>query len=238
MAGDYSAVNFNCVDNSVSQMMKMDKCIEAGMNACLDVALDLEENGGNAEDLTKLKQAMVDYVIMGKDLEQYTKAVENTKERIRLTAGATLNVDDLLDNEVSALQKNTTDEDIEQHPRIQEMNEKLWQIKHPGETMPTQMTSGAAAEDEDEDLLMSQAEIATKCPITQQEMVDPVRNKICKHSYERSAIVQHIAGGRGRRKCPFVGCGNTKPIVKNDLEDNVALKHTIERKNRQATHKK
>ena len=50
----------------------------------------------------------------------------------------------------------------------------------------------------DEDIAMTQQEIVTKCPYTGQEMVQPVRNKICNHNYDRNGI-QELIKNRGRR---------------------------------------
>ncbi|XP_070533070.1 E3 SUMO-protein ligase NSE2-like [Ptychodera flava] len=231
----HSDVNFTVVDNAVSQLQKMNHFISTGMTACMDVALDLEESSGNqTEQIDELKVSMKEYALMEKDLANFTQAVERVKGQIKATPiEEDIDVETMLEHELSALEgANTSDANLGRHPKILELNEKLWQIKHPGETAPSQMVS---VDPGDEDLMMSQATVNTKCPITQQEMVDPVQNKVCHHSYEREAILQHIAGGHGRRKCPVAGCGNKKPVDKRDLEDNSTLKHSIERRNRQAT---
>lgn len=40
----------------------------------------------------------------------------------------------------------------------------------------------------EEELVMTQTEVGTKCPFTQQEMTNPVRNTICEHHYEKRGI--------------------------------------------------
>ena len=66
-----------------------------------------------------------------------------------------------------------------------------------GESMPTQATEQTLVEDED--FVMTQSEIVTKCPITQQEMKDPVKNKICQHNYEKEAIMQMLKNRRAQK---------------------------------------
>ena len=60
----------------------------------------------------------------------------------------------------------------------------------PGESMPTQATEQTLGDDED--MVMTQAETITKCPITLQDMKDPVKNKHCGHSYDKDAISQML----------------------------------------------
>jgi len=63
-----------------------------------------------------------------------------------------------------------------------------------------------------------------KCPLTMQIMSDPVRSKMCGHSYDRDAIVHHITSSlksrkkNARAKCPFPGCHNTNMKLE-ELED-------------------
>ena len=76
-------------------------------------------------------------------------------------------------------------------------------------------------------LLQAPAE-QTKCPLTQKEMIKPMKSKICGHNYDHDAIMQHISRGRGRAKCPV--CGQL--LTKTDLEHNTVLEHSIKRKNR------
>ncbi|XP_077990491.1 E3 SUMO-protein ligase NSE2-like [Glandiceps talaboti] len=227
----HSDVNFAVVENAMGQLRKMNQFIETGMTACLDVALDLEESEDNPDQVNELKNKMLEYASMERDLSQFTQAIENVKDQIRKTpSDNVINVDQLVNHEMNTIQRSSIHDNLNQHPRVEEMRTKLWQVKHPGETEPSMANE---RDNMDEDLVMSQAPVITKCPITQQELVDPVKNKICDHNYERKAILHHMSGGRGRRKCPVAGCGNSKPVEKSDLEDNTVLKHTIERRNRQ-----
>lgn len=51
---------------------------------------------------------------------------------------------------------------------------------------------GSSASMQEDDIEMTQAMVNTKCPYTGQEMVDPVRNKICKHTYDKVGILEYI----------------------------------------------
>ena len=45
---------------------------------------------------------------------------------------------------------------------------------------------------DDDDILMTQQAVNTKCPYTGKEMVIPMKNKICGHNYEKEGILQYI----------------------------------------------
>ena len=51
---------------------------------------------------------------------------------------------------------------------------------------------------DDADIAMTQQEVNTMCPFTRKEMSNPVTNQICRHSYEKEGILQHIKS-RGKR---------------------------------------
>ncbi|CAK7265530.1 hypothetical protein SEPCBS119000_001558 [Sporothrix epigloea] len=71
---------------------------------------------------------------------------------------------------------------------------------------------GDGAEDaEDDDLVVQREVISFKCPLSLVTMVDPYRSKLCKHTFERSAIMEYLRGGppatrNQPKKCPQTGC--------------------------------
>ena len=60
----------------------------------------------------------------------------------------------------------------------------------------------AAAANEDDDLVVEREIIDLKCPLSLQIMKEPYSNHQCKHTFERSAIVEFIQTNRGLAKCP------------------------------------
>ena len=53
----------------------------------------------------------------------------------------------------------------------------------------------------DDDLAMTQTELNTRCPVTMKEMLKPVRNKHCGHSYDYDGAKQLI---RNRQQALYV----------------------------------
>jgi glycine cleavage system H lipoate-binding protein len=70
---------------------------------------------------------------------------------------------------------------------------------------------GGSQNEDDDIAVMNSTQTGTSlnCPITGTLMEDPVKNKVCGHSYSRVGITQHIrqAGRRGCQ-CPIAGCNN------------------------------
>ena len=76
-----------------------------------------------------------------------------------------------------------------------------------------------------------------KCPLTMALMEDPVRSKVCQHSYSRNAMYQHLRTTK-HTKCPVPGCINNK-MTMNELEDDTETKMRVRRyKKRESASKK
>ena len=65
-------------------------------------------------------------------------------------------------------------------------------------------------DDDDVQMVAGVASIVTKCPITQKQFLNPVRNVSgCRHVYERDAIFAMLdkhKGKKGELSCPVQGC--------------------------------
>ncbi|VDK62401.1 unnamed protein product [Onchocerca ochengi] len=59
-----------------------------------------------------------------------------------------------------------------------------------------------------------------KDPYTKQDIKDPVQNMICKHVYDREAVLANIRECKKRRllcHCPVSGCPNKKLLTMSDM---------------------
>ncbi|XP_071810670.1 E3 SUMO-protein ligase NSE2-like isoform X1 [Apostichopus japonicus] len=225
--------HFEVVNSAVRGLAKVQTYIEQGMSDVIEVSLDLAENGGENEgSLHNLEEMMKEYIALDADLQKFNKAVGVVTQQMRqIDPKAEFNVQSKLRNQLEETEEPL--QDPENHDKMIELKEKLWQLQHPGEGMPTQETVAGSQSSQDEDEpTMTQVEVCTKCPISQGEMIDPVKNKTCGHSYERKAVAELMKQRRGM-KCPVTGCHNKNPLLQRDLVDNKELKMLIERRNRQ-----
>lgn len=69
-------------------------------------------------------------------------------------------------------------------------------------------------DDDDDEVIIAGSKLEYKCPLTMRVFEQPCTSKVCKHTYEKQAILELIDGGtvfggRGGPKqvqCPQVGC--------------------------------
>lgn len=67
-------------------------------------------------------------------------------------------------------------------------------------------------EDEENDAMIQVSRPSLRCPLTQQQLVDPVRNQACGHVYSRAAILallqqqQQHHSRAANQPCPIAGC--------------------------------
>lgn len=84
-------------------------------------------------------------------------------------------------------------------------------------------------DDSDEDIIVARASITLKCPLTVRYFVEPYSNRVCTHSFEKSAILDYIrqnsrmhqerdAHGKDvgapkkRVECPQAGCSKVSQV--------------------------
>ena len=70
----------------------------------------------------------------------------------------------------------------------------------------------------------TQNESSYKCPLTGMIFQNPVRNKVCHHTYDQHAIHQHIVKMR-KRDCPVMGCSNSSVTMSQmEVDEEMILK--------------
>ncbi len=226
-----SDMSFTMVDGALRSVDKVQSYITIGMEDIIEVSLDLAETateGDNTESqLLDLKETIKDYALMEQDLQQYVETIKQVKSQVQelsIDEQMNINVPELIERALIDAQ-GCMDKAVS-HTKIDELKEKLWQYKNAGETM----VPSATEETDDDDVVMTQCQVSTKCPITKREMVDPVTNKYCQHTYDRTAIMQMMEN-RKNALCPVSGCGNKTPLIKADLVENRQLKKYISQRN-------
>ncbi|XP_053571323.1 E3 SUMO-protein ligase NSE2 [Bombina bombina] len=225
-------ISFTFIDNSISSLKNCQTYISTGMEIASGVALDLLENG-NMTDVNSMESVMMEYAAMERDLKQYIKAVEqtvNTLKREQLEEIPDLKA--LVKERFSSLQGQNTDLDLQHNERVVQFKEQLREMSR---QMGLSVESTAETfEDIDEDIAVTQSQTIFICPITQLEMENPVKNKVCGHTYEKEAIerlIQNRHQKKDKATCPKIGCGHNDMKIA-DLVPDTALKRAIEMQNR------
>ncbi|XP_066268837.1 E3 SUMO-protein ligase NSE2-like [Branchiostoma lanceolatum] len=234
-----SAAHFRNLDSSLDSLKKCSKYVLTGMEFASEVALDVQEMTANEDQVQEVEDVMVEYAAMERDLNQFVEAVETVKHQLKSgELSDHVAVEKALSEHLEVGQQGNSKEQLLQHEMITMLHEKLRELKGEEETAPSPQPGGSQAggDDDDDDIQMTQTEDNLKCPFTQQEFKEPVKNKKCGHVYEKGPIIQHIRRKKGV-KCPVGACANTDPLSEQDLEDDLETRRKIQKKNRQAGRK-
>eukprot|EP00569_Conticribra_weissflogii_P004135 CAMPEP_0171330652 /NCGR_PEP_ID=MMETSP0878-20121228/2160_1 /TAXON_ID=67004 /ORGANISM="Thalassiosira weissflogii, Strain CCMP1336" /LENGTH=300 /DNA_ID=CAMNT_0011831011 /DNA_START=105 /DNA_END=1007 /DNA_ORIENTATION=+ len=111
---------------------------------------------------------------------------------------------------------------VEKHNFVLAIRQKL------GEKVPKKRSRASRGADDDDDLeVVNENNIDDvhkfKCPITGMLFEDPVRNKVCGHTYSRAGLMQMV---KNRKKtCPVPGCANNRVSLEQvEGDDEMVLK--------------
>ncbi|XP_059620664.1 uncharacterized protein LOC132264461 [Phlebotomus argentipes] len=64
-------------------------------------------------------------------------------------------------------------------------------------------------------------------PFTKKSLVHPVRNRKCNHVYDKDSLM-NVIKMNPRVRCPYVGCTNKDFLRMADVEEDFALKFTLQ----------
>lgn len=77
--------------------------------------------------------------------------------------------------------------------------------------------AGAGVGDDDDDIAVEREVKSINCPLTLQPMKDPYTNRNCKHTFEKSALLEYLPI-RGESQCPQAGCSQKFTRARFDHE--------------------
>ncbi|XP_069813209.1 E3 SUMO-protein ligase NSE2 [Dendropsophus ebraccatus] len=224
-----SFISTTAVENSLSSLKDCQAYIDTGMEITTGVALDLIQNGCQVSDVDDMESAMLEYAIMNRDMKQYIDAVEETIRKIKRDPPEEIpDLKQLVHQTYDAHREKNNEEELKKTNKFFQFKEQLRDLwKQMG---VSQSADQATEEEDDEDIEVTQNIPNLTCPITQVEMENPVKNKVCGHSYEKKAIERMIQNRHLKSKnarCPKIGCAVYDMSISDLIPDN-ALKRAIE----------
>ncbi|NXX87633.1 NSE2 ligase, partial [Centropus bengalensis] len=226
-------ISFSAVENALSSLKDCQSYIDTGMSIATRVAFDLVESFNDAEDVNKMENVMLEYAAMERKLNHYITAVEETVNQVKQEKPEKIpDLLKLVEEKFTALESQNSDSDLQR-------NEKYVYFKDQLKDMRRQFRQSDNENDTieqiDEDIAVTQSQMNFICSITQMQMKNPVRNKICGHTYEKDAILKIIQARKQKKKkvrCPKFGCSHAD-VKESDLMLDEALKRVIESHNKQ-----
>ncbi|XP_026328327.1 E3 SUMO-protein ligase NSE2-like [Hyposmocoma kahamanoa] len=152
-------------------------------------------------EFNKLKSYVEGYCLLEAQQEVAIQALERAKKETD-----TSNIDSLencFEAHLASLAGKRLD--VKKHPYMTELNKRI-----------DKGLQNARQNLEESDLAITETQDQYIDPITKRPIVDPVKNSLCGHIYEKESIINLITI-KQRTKCPVVGCGNREPVQRQHL---------------------
>jgi len=222
------------VDDTIQKCRDLGNFITEGYTLTKSIAEDFEDDENAKQIVEDLRGVMLNYANMERGVNQYCTAAQTALGKFRAEVAASdedAKVPDLygmFEKCLSGLESGNTDEQIEKNKEVVAFTETVWKLHHPEEMEEVETPMG------DDEVEISQVDDNLRfiCPITKTELVDPVKNKLCGHTYSRNAIEQHIKSMKTRAKCPIPGCKSKEVMTSDVLEANNVLAFELRKRNK------
>ncbi|XP_050342713.1 E3 SUMO-protein ligase NSE2-like [Nymphalis io] len=182
-------------ESDITEIRK--QCIDS-LLLCADNVSKYVDTGKDVE-LNKLRKYIQSYCFSEAQQNVEAMALQEVKD----SDISDLNkLDEVVRKRLIQITQNT---DISSHPLVIEFDKRI------------ERNTQIVAQNLDESCVtITQAEENNIDPITLKPIENPVRNKICKHVYERDVILKHIQRKQGA-KCPVAGCVSQQPLRSENL---------------------
>lgn len=109
--------------------------------------------------------------------------------------------------------------DVTRHPRLLEFDKHLEALLD---------NAKESKSDENAEVQMSGGYINTIDPISKKRIVDPVKNIICGHTYDRESVTELLKMNE-KTRCPVIGCRSKEFITLANLRTDVVTKTYLEK---------
>ncbi|XP_061675605.1 E3 SUMO-protein ligase NSE2 isoform X2 [Syngnathoides biaculeatus] len=203
---------------------------QGGNDASLNCSECRNCNGGEGDSgITEMEALMLQCAKLDREIDCFVETVQQA------TVEVTEHQQEALFSISSRVKKNFTekiaqlsDTDVQTHQKIDAFRERI-------KSSCNQRTAVLASQESenmeeiDDDLAVTQTQVIFTCPLTQVDMVNPMKNKKCNHHYDENPIKILIETRRNQKKkcwCPVAGCGN-KDVRVSDLVPDHNLKRQI-----------
>ncbi|XP_030638637.1 E3 SUMO-protein ligase NSE2 [Chanos chanos] len=227
-------MSLSVVKSTLSTLKTCQTDIGTGMDIVAEVALDLVEAQGTDNDpnLKKLELMMLDCARLDTEINCFVESVEQICSQVGSERPeAIFSLKDSVKEQFTELMSAVSDTDLQQHSKVVAFKGSIKKCAQ----QVSQAAAASTEEELDEDIAVTQSQTNFTCPLTQLEMVNPMKNKKCQHHYDQAAAVAMIKNKHSNKKkfrCPVVGCGNTD-VKLSDLEPDLVMKRMIQNHKRQ-----
>ncbi|XP_071781590.1 E3 SUMO-protein ligase NSE2 [Centroberyx gerrardi] len=221
------------VHATLSGLKECQTDIGTGMDIVTDVAMDLAETqeGADNSGISKMEAMILECAKLDREINHFVDIVQQVTAEVgaqppEAMFSLTARVKEQFTEKIARL----SDGELQRHQKVLAFKESIR-----NSLSQANPESAENMEDEDEDIAVTQSQVNFTCPLTQVDMVNPMKNKKCNHHYDEGAILDLIKKKHSQKKkcrCPVVGCENTD-VSQSDLVPDQMLRRMIQNQKRQ-----
>ncbi|XP_059195641.1 E3 SUMO-protein ligase NSE2 [Centropristis striata] len=225
-------MSLSVVHGTLSSLKSCQADIGTGMDIVTDVAMDLAEtqNEEGNPGLKEMEIMILECAKLDREINHFVDIVQQvTGEVGSQQPEAMFSLSAKVKEHFTERIARLSDADLHDHQKVVAFKDSIKNSFN-----QANQESAAGTEELDEDIAVTQSQVNFTCPLTQVEMVNPMKNKKCNHHYDQEAILGLIKTRHSQKKkcrCPVVGCGNTD-VKQSDLILDQMLRRKIQSQKR------
>uniref|UniRef100_A0A8K9UNZ7 E3 SUMO-protein ligase NSE2 n=1 Tax=Oncorhynchus mykiss TaxID=8022 RepID=A0A8K9UNZ7_ONCMY len=192
-------MSLSAVHSTLSSLKTCQADIGTGMDIVTDVALDVAETAGTENDavLKKLEVMMLECAKLDQEINCFVEVVNSVTAEVRnQEPEAMFRLKSLVKEKFTERHGSLSEGELQNHVKLVSFKEN---VRNALKTVNPEAADNME-EELDEDVAVTQSEVNFTCPLTQVEMVNPMKNKKCNHHYDRDAIMGMIKARQNQKK--------------------------------------
>ncbi|XP_076006512.1 E3 SUMO-protein ligase NSE2 [Genypterus blacodes] len=230
-------MSLSAVHGTLSSLKSCQADISTGMDIVTDVAMDLAEaqDGEGHSGVKEMETMILECAKLDREINYFVDVVQQVIAEVNTQPPEAMfnmsaRVKEQFDEGLAML----SDADLQSHQKVVAFKDGVVNA-----LSQANQVSAENMEELDEDIAVTQSQVNFTCPLTQVDMVNPMKNKKCNHVYDREAILCLIKKRVSQKKkccCPVVGCGNSE-VKETDLVLDQMLRRKIQSQKRHSNSK-
>lgn len=227
-------MSLSSVHGTLSSLKSCQTDIGTGMDIVTNVAMDLAEAQDEALEpgIKEMETMILECAKLDREINYFVDVVQQvTSEVSAQQPEAMFSLSAKVREQFTERISGLSDAELQNHQKVVAFKESIR-----NSLIQASQESVENMEELDEDIAVTQSQVNFTCPLTQVEMVNPMKNKKCNHHYDEEAILGLIKTKHSQKKkcrCPVVGCGNTD-VKESDLIPDQMLRRKIQSQKRQS----
>lgn len=227
-------MSLSAVHGTLSSLKSCQADIGTGMDIVTDVAMDLVEaqNEAVSPSIAEMEAMILECAKLDREINYFVDVVQQVTGQVSSQQPeAMFSLSAKVKEQFTARIARLSDAELQNHQKVVAFKDSIKNSANQANQEPEENV-----EELDEDIAVTQSQVNFTCPLTQMEMVNPMKNKKCNHYYDEAAILSLIKKKHSQKKkcrCPVVGCGNSD-VKESDLTPDQMLRRRIQSHKRQS----